>query len=309
MPRRRGQPPRTNGRGYGGRVSRSTVVTKTLRWYAGAARDLPWRRPDASPWSIMVSEFMLQQTPVSRVLAPWQQWIDRWPTPTVLADAPSGEAVRAWGRLGYPRRALRLHAAATAIRDDHDGRVPDDYEALRALPGVGDYTAAAIASFAYGRRHVVLDTNVRRVQTRIALGVEFPHGSTTAAERLLAEEFLPSKAERAARWAVASMELGALVCTARSPRCGECPVRLDCAWHRAGRPAWDGPARVGQRYQGTDRQCRGALLAVLRSSDVPVDDEELLDAWPDRRQAERARDSLIIDGLMIKRRAGYSLPG
>lgn len=284
------------------------MVTKTLRWYAHAARDLPWRRPDASPWSIMVSEFMLQQTPVSRVLQPWAQWVDRWPTPSALADAPSGEAVRAWGRLGYPRRALRLHQAATAIRDDHDGQVPDDYDALRTLPGVGDYTAAAVASFAFGRRHIVLDTNVRRVQTRIAFGVEFPHTSTTAAERQLALDFLPSKAERAARWAVASMELGALVCTARSPRCDDCPVRTDCAWHQAGRPAWDGPARVGQRYQGTDRQCRGALLAVLRSNDAAVSDSELLGSWPDRRQAERARESLIEDGLMIMHVDGYTLP-
>ncbi|QDP98567.1 A/G-specific adenine glycosylase [Microlunatus elymi] len=256
----------------------------------------------------MVSEFMLQQTPVSRVLQPWQQWIERWPTPTALAEAPSGEAVRAWGRLGYPRRALRLHRAATAIRDDHDGHVPDDYAALRALPGVGDYTAAAIASFAFGQRHIVLDTNVRRVQTRIALGVEFPHTSATAAERVLAEDFLPSRAERAAAWAVASMELGALVCTARTPDCDVCPVRTECSWHRAGRPSWDGPPRVGQRYHGTDRQCRGALLSVLRSADAPVAEDELLVAWPDQRQAERARDTLLADGLMIMDADGCSLP-
>jgi A/G-specific adenine glycosylase len=277
---------------------RAAVVTKVLRWYRRSARDLPWRRPEATPWSIMVSEFMLQQTPVSRVLEPWRQWIERWPTPDALADAPSGEAVRAWGRLGYPRRALRLHQAATAIRDRHNGRVPDDYDALLDLPGVGSYTAAAVASFAFRQRHVVLDTNVRRVQTRVALGVAYPHTSATAAERRLAEEYLPSRAERAARWAVASMELGALVCTARSPRCQECPVRTDCSWYAAGRPAWDGPPRVAQRYDGTDRQCRGALLAAARSTDDPVGGEELLARWPDRRQAERARDSLLSDGLL-----------
>ncbi len=258
----------------------------------------------------MVSEFMLQQTPVSRVLKPWQEWTARWPNPTALANAPCGEAVRAWGRLGYPRRALRLHQAATAIRDDHDGEVPDEYPELLALPGVGSYTAAAIASFAFGHRHVVLDTNVRRVQTRIAVGVAFPQRSATAAERELAEEFLPRRAERASRWAVASMELGALVCTARSPRCEECPVRADCSWHAAGRPAWDGPPRVGQRYHCTDRQCRGALLAVLRSADDPVFEEELLAVWPDRRQAERALDSLITDGLFaVLDQRRYALPG
>lgn len=274
------------------------VVSQTLRWYDDNARDLPWRRPDATPWSIMISEFMLQQTPVSRVLQPWHAWVERWPTPTALAAAPSGEAVRAWGRLGYPRRALRLHRAATAIRDDHDGEVPDDHDALLALPGVGSYTAAAIASFAFGRRHVVLDTNVRRVQTRVALGAAYPHSSTTAAERAVAEDFLPRTAKRASRWAAASMELGAVICTARSPRCDDCPVRTDCAWHAAGRPAWDGPPRTSQDYQGTDRQCRGALLAVVRSSDDPTSTEDVLAEWPDRRQAEKALASLLADGLL-----------
>ncbi|QGN35609.1 A/G-specific adenine glycosylase [Microlunatus sp. Gsoil 973] len=249
----------------------------------------------------MVSEFMLQQTPVARVLQPWQEWMQRWPSPVALAEAPGGDAVRAWGRLGYPRRALRLHQAATAIRDDHGGEVPDDYHSLLALPGVGSYTAAAIASFAFGRRHVVLDTNVRRVQARIATGVEFPHAGPTAAERDLAARFLPARSDRAARWAVASMELGALVCTARSPRCDQCPVRTLCAWRTAGHPRYAGPPRVGQRYQGTDRQCRGALLAVLRSTDEPVSAEELRLAWPDAAQRERALASLIIDRLVVSR--------
>jgi len=286
------------------------LVSQTLRWYQRSARDLPWRRPEAGPWAIMVSEFMLQQTPVARVLQPWQDWLQRWPTPAALADAPPGAAVRAWGRLGYPRRALRLHQAATAIRDDHDGQVPDDYDALLALPGVGAYTAAAIASFAFGRRHVVLDTNVRRVQARIATGVEFPATALTAAERSLAAEFLPVSAKRAARWAVASMELGALVCTARSPRCDQCPVRDACAWRQAGRPSYGGPPRVGQRYQGTDRQCRGALLAVLRSSDDPVAGDEVRAAWPDPVQRERSLVSLISDQLVVRvDEDRYGLPG
>ncbi len=153
-----------------------------IGWFDREARDLPWRR-DASPWAVMVSEFMLQQTPVSRVLPVYEAWIERWPTPTAMAKASTGDAVRAWGRLGYPRRALRLHAAATAMVADHGGEVPRSHEELMALPGVGEYTAAAVASFAYEQRHVVLDTNVRRVFARIVAGVQFPAPSLTAAER------------------------------------------------------------------------------------------------------------------------------
>lgn len=258
----------------------------------------------------MVSEVMLQQTPVDRVLTPWSEWVDRWPTPSALADAPPGEAVRAWGRLGYPRRALRLHQAAGIIRDHHDNQVPSDHDALLTLPGVGDYTAAAIASFAFGRRHVVLDTNVRRVQARVATARQFPETAATAAERSVAAGFLPSRPERAVRWSLAAMELGALVCTARSPDCGACPVAADCGWRAAGYPSWEGPPRTGQRYQGTDRQCRGALLAVLRSADVPVPAAELAQAWSDRTQRERALESLITDGLAARTADDrYTLPG
>ncbi|MDQ4055375.1 MAG: A/G-specific adenine glycosylase, partial [Actinomycetota bacterium] len=197
---------------------------RILDWYAGHARQLPWRGESASPWSVMVSEFMLQQTPVARVLPAHEAWLERWPTPASLAAESTGEAVRMWGRLGYPRRALRLHAAAVAITDRHGGEVPSSYDDLLALPGVGDYTAAAIASFAYGRRHVVLDTNVRRVLARAVAGVEFPGRSVTASERGLATDLLPDDDATAATWAVAVMELGALVCTAAKPQCARCPV-------------------------------------------------------------------------------------
>lgn len=286
----------------------AAVVSAVLRWYASEARDLPWRRPGTTPWQIMISEFMLQQTPVARVLEPWQRWVDRWPVPEALAAEPSGEAVRAWGRLGYPRRALRLHRAAVAIDQDHDGEVPADLAALRALPGVGDYTAAAVASFGFGQRHLVLDTNVRRVITRIGAGVQYPATSLSAAERALAETFLPRQAPRAARWAAASMELGAVVCIARSPRCDVCPVRSRCAWRAAGYPAFAGPPRRGQAYAGTDRQCRGAVLAVLRERDEPVPTEELAAAWPDQDQFRRALAGLITDGLISEGPAGYALP-
>ena len=257
----------------------------------------------------MVSEFMLQQTPVERVRGPWAAWLDRWPTPEALAAAPAGEAVRVWGRLGYPRRALRLHQAAVAITERFDGEVPRDLEALRSLPGVGSYTAAAIASFAYGRRAVVLDTNVRRVIARVALGAAHPTTTPSRLELAVAEQLAPREPARAARWAVASMELGAVVCVARTPRCAECPVHDLCAWRRAGAPAWSGPPRRGQAYAGTDRQARGALLAVLRSADQPVTRVELDAAWSDPAQCERALVSLITDGLVVVPRPDrYSLP-
>ena len=286
----------------------SRLVNRVLDWYAGHARDLPWRRPEATPWAIMVSEFMLQQTPVDRVGGPWQAWLDRWPTPASLAAAAPGDAVRAWGRLGYPRRALRLHQAAQMIIKDFNGQVPEDRESLLRLPGVGSYTAAAIRSFAYGRREIVLDTNVRRVIARIGLGVALPGATPTARERTLAERLAPHDSRRAARWASASMELGALLCRARNPQCDLCPVQDLCAWRRAGNSAWDGPSPRGQTYVGTDRQCRGALLALLRSQDDPVEDQQLETTWQDVAQRKRALTSLVQDGLVVPVGTGWSLP-
>lgn len=285
----------------------NALLEPVLDWYAASARDLPWRRPGTSPWAVMVSEFMLQQTPVARVLPVYEAWLERWPTPADLAAEPSGEAVRAWGRLGYPRRALRLHACAGAITEEHDGEVPDSLEALRALPGVGDYTAAAVASFAYGRAHAVLDTNVRRVLGRAVSGVEFPPTSVTRAEKDLAESLVPEQHPEV--WAVAVMELGALVCTASGPRCGACPVRDRCAWHEAGRPPYDGPPRRGQAWAGTDRQCRGRLLAVVRDAHGVVEPQRLEAAWSEDAQRERALAGLLADGLVVARDGGYALPG
>ena len=288
----------------------SALHEPVLRWYAAHARDLPWRRPDASPWSVLVSELMLQQTPVVRVLPVHAAWLERWPSPGALAAEPAGEAVRAWGRLGYPRRALRLHAAATAIVERHAGEVPDSYDALLSLPGVGDYSAAAVASFAFGQRHVVLDTNVRRVLARAVGGVEFPASSVTRVERDRAAEVLPEDEETAATWAVAVMELGALVCTANTPRCPTCPIADRCAWLAAGSPPYDGPPRRGQAWHGTDRQCRGRLLAVLRDAEGPVPAGRLELAWPDEAQRSRCLASLVADGLAVSEDADtYRLPG
>jgi A/G-specific adenine glycosylase len=290
-------------------VPASRLHEPILRWYDDHARELPWRSPTAGPWSVMVSEFMLQQTPVARVLPVHEQWLERWPTPGGLADERPGEAVRAWGRLGYPRRALRLHAAATAIVERHEGAVPSSYEDLIELPGVGDYTAAAIAVFAHGRRHTVLDTNVRRVVARVVSEREFPGPSVTRAERSLAESLLPVDDPTAATWSVALMELGALVCTAAAPRCGDCPVRCQCAWRSAGHPAYDGPPRRGQAWAGTDRQCRGRLLGVVRDSEGPVHRSRLDATWPEEEQRTRCLAALVEDGLLTRVSAEtYALP-
>jgi A/G-specific adenine glycosylase len=279
-----------------------------LRWYGSHARDLPWRRADAGAWAVLVSEVMLQQTPVARVLPAYETWLARWPTPRALAAASPGDAVRQWGRLGYPRRALRLHAAARVISERHGGEVPDSIDALRALPGVGSYTAAAVASFAFGQRHAVLDTNVRRVLARMATGRQWPARSTTAAEIALARSLLPALPEVAARWSVAVMELGALVCSASRPQCVACPVATGCAWRLAGSPA-DNGRRGSPPYDGTDRQCRGRLLAILRDSDGPVPAAHLDAAWPDADQRSRALASLITDGLAEHHPdGGYALP-
>ncbi len=286
----------------------SDLHAPLLEWYDANARDLPWRRPTATPWGVLVSEFMLQQTPVARVLPVYDAWLVRWPRPADLADEPSGEAIRAWGRLGYPRRAIRLHAAATVIRDQHAGEVPDGFEALRSLPGVGDYTASAVLAFAFGRRQAVLDTNVRRVQGRLVGGSEFPPPAVTVAEKARATELLPLDEPTAATWSVAVMELGALVCTAASPRCADCPVTDSCAWRAAGYPAYDGPPRRGQAWSGTDRQCRGRLMSVAREAAGPVGARAMSRAWPDDRQRGRCLESLLADGLLVRAGTGYALP-
>ncbi|MEV7233637.1 A/G-specific adenine glycosylase [Streptomyces sp. NPDC051020] len=287
----------------------TSLHAPVIGWFDQHARDLPWRRPEAGAWGVMVSEFMLQQTPVNRVIPVYEQWLARWPRPADLAAEPPGEAVRAWGRLGYPRRALRLHGAAQAITERHGGDVPSEHSQLLALPGIGEYTAAAVASFAYGQRHPVLDTNVRRVFARAATGIQYPPNATTAAERKLARALLPDEDDRAARWAAATMELGALVCTAKNEDCTQCPIATQCAWRLAGKPAHEGPPRRGQAYAGTDRQVRGRLLAVLREAVTPVSQAALDTVWDEPVQRARALDGLVADGLVEPLPGGqYRLP-
>jgi A/G-specific adenine glycosylase len=271
-----------------------------IGWFRRAARDLPWRRPGVSGWEVLVSEVMLQQTPVSRVLPVYTDWMRRWPCASRLAESRAGDAIRAWGRLGYPRRALRLHEAATIIDSVHGGVVPDDYHELRRLPGVGDYTASAVLAFAFGRRAVVLDTNVRRVLARSLAGRALAPRSVVAAERSVADRWLPADGATAAKASVALMELGALICTVDSPRCADCPIASSCAWLADGRPPYDGPPRRTQRYAGTDRQCRGVVLALLRADDGPVDGEHVRASWPADAQRERAVAGLVEDGLVVR---------
>lgn len=283
------------------------IVPAVLTWFEQHRRPLPWR--ETTPWGVLVSEFMLQQTPVARVLPAWQAWLERWPTPASLAEASLADVLRAWGRLGYPRRAQRLQGAAAAIVERHDGQVPDDEEALRALPGVGEYTAAAVLAFAFDRRSIVLDTNVRRVLSRAVQGRALPAPHLTAGERRMAEVLWPATDVESARWAAAVMELGALVCIARAPDCPACPLASTCAWQLAGAPAPVSPPRRQKRYEGSDRQARGALLAVLREAADPVTPDALASAWPaDADQRERALAALVADGLVIRMAARYCLP-
>ena len=266
-------------------------------WYRANARDLPWREPGVSGWPILISEVMLQQTPVARVAPIWTDWVRRWPVPSAMAASSPADVLRAWGRLGYPRRALRLHECARVLATEHGDVVPDDVETLLTLPGVGDYTARAIACFAYGQRVPVVDTNVRRAVARAVHGRAEPGGP---ARRDLAdvEALLPARRADAAVVSAALMELGATICVARGPDCRRCPLP-HCAWQAAGRPAGTGKAKRTQRYEGTDRQVRGLLLGVLRDSLEPVERARLDVVWlSDPAQRDRALDSLLVDGLI-----------
>jgi A/G-specific adenine glycosylase len=268
-----------------------------LRWYDREQRDLPWRRPGVTPWQVLVSEFMLQQTPVARVEPVWLDWVARWPTPSATAAASTADVLRAWGKLGYPRRAKRLHECAVVIATEYGDVVPSDVETLLSLPGIGAYTARAIACFAYRRRVPVVDTNVRRVVARAVHGRADAAASSSPRDLDDVAALLPNDGG-APRFSVALMELGATVCTARTPRCGICPLS-ECAWRSAGYPAATTRARRAQRYAGTDRQVRGRLLDVLRGNDSPVTRAELDVAWlTDTAQRDRALDSLLVDGLV-----------
>lgn len=282
-------------------------VAALTRFFAAEARDLPWRRPEAGPWAVMVSEFMLQQTPVRRVLPVYATWMTQWPTPADLADAPTAEVIRAWGRLGYPRRALRLQAAARVITAEHGGEVPEDLADLLALPGVGEYTARAIAAFAFGQRQPVVDTNVRRVLARAWRGTD-DGGPATAEDRRELATLLPDDPSTAAVTCAALMELGAVICTAKSPDCYRCPLAATCVWRAAGYPEGPGRARPAQPWHGTDRKMRGEIMAVLRAAAGELSPAELATRTPSymghEDQWARCLDSLVADQLAVRTAGG-----
>ncbi|MGP3535271.1 A/G-specific adenine glycosylase [Microbacterium sp. RD1] len=285
------------------------LVATLSGWYAHAARDLPWRRLGFGAWGTLVSEFMLQQTPVNRVIPHLRAWLERWPTPAALAASAPADAVHQWANLGYPRRALWLHRAAGEITERHGGVVPRDVDALLALTGIGDYTARAVAVFAYGERHPVVDTNTRRVLAR-ALGGRSQPGPPSRRDLDAMSEILPEDTAASAVFNAAAMELGATVCTARRPRCGECPITAQCAWRAAGYPETGDLRRRQARYEGSDRQARGAALRMLREaapSAVALD--AVIADWPDAAQRDRAIHSLIADGLAEASAGFLRLPG
>jgi A/G-specific adenine glycosylase len=286
-----------------------SIAAAVNAWYRTNRRSLPWRREGFGAWGILVSEFMLQQTPVVRVIPRLEAWLDRWPTPESLAASSAGDAVRAWERLGYPRRALNLHAAAVAITERHGGVVPRDVPSLLALPGVGDYTARAVAVFAYGDRHPVVDTNVRRVIARAVVGDALSGPASTRRDLDSMNALLPVDEADARLFNAAAMELGAIVCTARAPRCESCPILSDCAWRAAGYPQFEGRrSPVQKKFEGSDRQVRGLILAELRASDIPVRLSELELVWADEVQRSRALAGLLADGLAMEGSDGYELP-
>jgi len=274
------------------------VQQAILTWAAGAGRDLPWRRT-RDPWAVLVSELMLQQTQVVRVVPRYRAFMKRFPTPLSCAAAPRADVIRAWHGLGYNRRAVNLHRAARLIVDDHRGRVPDDLDALRALPGVGQYTARAVLAFAFTRPVGVVEVNSARVLARAFAG----HPLSPRGAQRLADSLVPAR--RAWEWNQAMLDLGATVCTKRQPDCGACPVERRCAWARRARslpdPA-DGTAGAGGRqstFAGSDRQGRGRLVSALREGAVPMADAATIAGWPgDTERVAIVLDSLIHDGLV-----------
>lgn len=261
-------------------MDRSPLHDAVLEWYDRAGRDLPWRRT-RDPYAILVSEVMAQQTQVARVVAYYERWLQRWPTPAALAAARPADVLAAWVGLGYNRRALRLRqAAAVVVRDGW----PRTAAGLRSLPGVGTYTAAAVASFAFGEAIAAVDTNVRRVASRL---------------RVDPPDLLPSS--RHTDWNQAMMELGAVFCTARAPRCDGCPAGRWCPSRGAVADAPRALRASGQRFEDSDRWARGRVVAALAAGEGlphPIEPARL----------ERVLAALERDGLIERDGSWVGLP-
>ncbi|QOL35334.1 A/G-specific adenine glycosylase [Bifidobacterium lemurum] len=297
------------------------IAKRLAAWWEANARDLPWRFGRATPWGVLVSEVMSQQTQMSRVVPYWQAWMELWPDASALAGASTAEVITMWGRLGYPRRALRLQECAQAVSERYADELPRTYERLVALPGIGDYTASAVMSFAYGKRVAVIDTNIRRVLSRVFLGKESMGGAASAAERALANTVLPQDPSASVMWNQAVMELGAVVCAAKKPLCERCPIAGECLFLESGLPGLgEKRTRPRQRFQGTDRQVRGIVLNALRglssehASSQPrttaaasrahaaaprsLPREQVESLWKDHVQLDSCIASLDEDGLI-----------
>jgi A/G-specific adenine glycosylase len=283
------------------------VQDALLTWAAREGRDLPWRRT-RDPWAVLVSELMLQQTQVPRVVTRWGEFLDRFPTVAACASSPAGDVVRAWAGLGYNRRALNLHRCSVAVVERHGGELPDDLEALLALPGIGPYTARAVLVFAFERDIGLVDTNAGRFLARAGAGRALAPKEAQA----LADELVP--AARGWAWGQAVFDLGALVCTKRSPACGRCPIVSHCRWAVAGWPEPDpvaGSAGISTPqsvFAGSDRQGRGRLVDALRLGPVAVADVLAVTGWDDAERARRVADTLVADGLAVVEDGTYRLP-
>lgn len=231
------------------------ITLRLAAWWETAARDLPWRFGRASDWGVLVSEVMSQQTQMSRVVPYWTAWMERWPDARALAGAPKAEVITAWGRLGYPRRALRLQECARTVAEQYDNQLPHTYDELLALPGVGDYTASAVMSFAFGERIAVIDTNIRRVISRVFRGEESFGGAASPVERETARRLLPENDRASVTWNQSVMELGATVCTAKAPLCDRCPI--------AGQ--WCSCVMAGQAWgSGVPGRANGSRVRIAR---------------------------------------------
>ena len=275
---------------------RLTFQRDLLAWSATTRRDLPWRRT-RDPWAVLVSELMLQQTQVARVVPKFSAFLQRFPTVAACAGAPAGDVVRLWAGLGYNRRALNLHRCAVACVQRHGGALPSSLAELQALPGIGPYTARAVLAFALERDVGVVDTNAARVLARVGW-----RRLTLREVQAAADAAVPAGSAWA--WNQAMLDLGATVCTKRVPRCDACPVTSSCAWHVAGHPEPDpaeGSAGTSGRqstFEGSDRQGRGRLVDALRLAPVPLSELAVVMGWPDDvARAERVAATLLADGL------------
>ena len=280
-----------------------------IDWWAANGRDLPWRR-SRDPWAVLVSELMLQQTQVPRVIERYGRFLERFPTIAACAAASVAEVVDEWAGLGYNRRAVHLHRTATVCVDRFDGRLPDTLDDLLALPGVGPYTARAVLVFAHERDIGLVDTNAGRFVARALAGRTLAPAEAQA----VADAGVPTG--WGWTWGQAVFDLGAGICTKRSPRCPECPLLEHCAWARAGWPDPDpivGSAGISapqSRFEGSDRQGRGRLVDALRTGPVADADLSATMGWPgDVERARQVAATLLRDGLVVHGDGRWRLPG